>query len=78
MPEDLLQAENIPAVDLVAHAEGVPADVRLKFWYIGSQIRIAQPAAHSEEAYTVARKAGRALTLEQVVRMAQEFVTGLV
>jgi len=78
VPEDLLQAENVSAVDQVAHAEGMLADVGLKFWYIGSQIRIAQPAAHSEEAFTVARKAGRALTLEQVVRMAQEFVTGLV
>ena len=30
MAEDLLQAEDIPAVDQVAHAEGVPAEVRVE------------------------------------------------
>ena len=75
MPEDLLQAENISAVDQVAHAEGVPADVRIKvlvYW----QPNINYPtSAHDEEAFAIARKAGRALTLEQVVCMTQEVVT---
>jgi len=33
VPQDFLQAENVPAIDQKAHAERVPANVKMQTWH---------------------------------------------